>query len=66
MTTQHIVVSREEWLAARMTLLAQERALTQRLDALRAARRQLPWVRNRKVLCLRRPQRALFAWRSVR
>lgn len=42
---QHTVVSREEWLAAREALFLKERALTHRLDALRAERRQLPWVR---------------------
>jgi predicted dithiol-disulfide oxidoreductase (DUF899 family) len=45
MTTEHPVVSREEWLEARKALLAKERALTHALDELRAQRRQLPWVR---------------------
>jgi predicted dithiol-disulfide oxidoreductase (DUF899 family) len=39
------VVSREEWLAARKALLAKEKAMTRELDALRAERRQLPWVK---------------------
>lgn len=39
------VVSREEWLEARKALLARERAMTHELDALRAERRRLPWVR---------------------
>ncbi|ODN69708.1 DUF899 domain-containing protein [Methylobrevis pamukkalensis] len=43
--TTHPVVSREDWLEARKALLARERALTHDLDALRAARRSLPWVR---------------------
>lgn len=42
---QHAIVSRDEWLAARQRLLAKERAMTHALDALRAERRQLPWVR---------------------
>ncbi len=42
---QHPIVSRDEWLQARKTLLARERAMTHELDALRAERRQLPWVR---------------------
>ena len=42
---QHPTVSREEWLVARKALLAKERAITHELDALRAERRQLPWVR---------------------
>lgn len=41
----HPIVSREEWLAARKALLARERAITHDLDALRAERRQMPWVR---------------------
>ena len=41
----HAVVSREEWLEGRRTLLAKERAITHELDALRAERRRLPWVR---------------------
>lgn len=39
------VVSREEWLAARTALLAREKAMTVELDALRAERRRLPWVK---------------------
>jgi predicted dithiol-disulfide oxidoreductase (DUF899 family) len=41
----HEIVSREEWLEARKALLARERDMTHQLDALRAARRALPWVR---------------------
>jgi len=43
------IVSREEWLDARKSLLARERAMTHELDALRAQRRQLPWVRLDKT-----------------
>jgi predicted dithiol-disulfide oxidoreductase (DUF899 family) len=39
------VVSRQEWLDARKTLLAREKAMTRELDALRAERRRLPWVK---------------------
>ncbi len=39
------VVTREEWLRARKALLEKERAMTHQLDALRAERRRLPWVR---------------------
>ena len=42
---QHPIVSREEWLNARKALLVKERAMTHELDALRAERRQLPWVK---------------------
>ena len=41
----HAIVSREEWLTARQALFAKERAMTHELDALRAERRELPWVR---------------------
>jgi predicted dithiol-disulfide oxidoreductase (DUF899 family) len=39
------VVSREQWLEARMRLLAEEKKLTRRRDALNAERRRLPMVR---------------------
>src|ERR1700733_2804198 len=39
------VTSREEWLAARRRLLAQEKELTRARDALNAERRRLPMVR---------------------
>jgi predicted dithiol-disulfide oxidoreductase (DUF899 family) len=39
------IVGRDEWLAARLALLARERAATKEQDALRAARRALPWVK---------------------
>ena len=39
------IVSREEWLAARMKLLAKEKQRTRERDALAAERRQLPWVK---------------------
>lgn len=45
---QHAIVSREEWLIARKALLARELAMTHELDALRAERRQLPWVKIEK------------------
>ena len=45
---QHTIVSQEDWLAARKALFEKERAMTHQLDALRAERRQLPWVRVEK------------------
>ena len=52
----HPVASREEWLAARKALLAKERAMTHQLDALRAERRQLPWVRVEKPYVFEGPE----------
>lgn len=46
--SEHQVVSREEWLAARKALLEREKAFTRERDALSAERRQLPWVRVEK------------------
>lgn len=43
--TTHTTATREEWLAARKALLAKEKAMTRELDALRAERRRMPWVR---------------------
>ncbi len=42
------VVSREQWLAARLRLLAEEKKETRRRDALNAERRRLPMVRIEK------------------
>jgi predicted dithiol-disulfide oxidoreductase (DUF899 family) len=42
--TDHKVGTREEWLAARATLLAQEKELTRRSDELARQRQELPWV----------------------
>lgn len=46
---QHQVVSRHEWLAARLNLLEDEKALTQRSDELVRQRQALPWVRVDKA-----------------
>ncbi|MCJ8519737.1 putative dithiol-disulfide oxidoreductase (DUF899 family) [Pseudorhizobium tarimense] len=45
---QHAVVSREDWLTARKALLDKELEMTHALDALRAERRQMPWVKIEK------------------
>lgn len=42
------IVSREEWLEERRALLAEEKELTRRLDALNERRRTLPWVKVEK------------------
>jgi len=45
---QHPVVSREEWRAARLALLAKEKEETHLRDQVNAARLALPWVRVEK------------------
>ena len=42
---EHKVVSRDEWLAARLGLLKEEKELTRRSDELARRRQELPWVR---------------------
>ena len=42
--TDHPVVSREQWIAAREALLAKEKEFTRQRDRLSEERRQLPWV----------------------
>jgi len=44
----HLVATREEWLAARKALLEREKALTRLGDAVAHERRALPWVRLEK------------------
>ncbi len=44
----HTVVSTEEWLAARKTLLVKEKELTRLRDQLSQERRDLPWVKVEK------------------
>lgn len=46
--TVHTVVSRDEWLAARLALLEKEKQLTRQRDELACERRQLPWVQLEK------------------
>ena len=50
------VVSREEWLAARKRLLAEEKELTRRRDALCAERRRLPMVEIDKEYVFEGPE----------
>lgn len=47
--TTHPIATREEWLAARLELLAAEKALTRHSDTLAAQRQALPWVRVDKA-----------------
>lgn len=46
--TQHKTGTRDEWMAARLGLLAAEKELTRRSDELALQRQQLPWVRVEK------------------
>jgi predicted dithiol-disulfide oxidoreductase (DUF899 family) len=50
------VVSRAKWLAARKELLVKEKEMTRQLDALRAERRTLPWVRVEKTYVFNGPE----------
>ncbi|HJU10077.1 MAG TPA: DUF899 domain-containing protein [Candidatus Binataceae bacterium] len=43
--TRHVTGTREEWLAARVALLKEEKELTRRSDELARRRQELPWVR---------------------
>jgi len=43
--TKHMTGTREEWLAARLELLEEEKELTRRSDELAQRRQGLPWVR---------------------
>jgi predicted dithiol-disulfide oxidoreductase (DUF899 family) len=47
--TKHMTGSREEWLAARLALLKEEKELTRRGDELARRRQELPWVRVDKA-----------------
>ena len=44
-TANHPVVSRDQWLAERKTLLAREKELTRLVDQVARERRALPWLR---------------------
>jgi predicted dithiol-disulfide oxidoreductase (DUF899 family) len=44
----HPIVSQDEWLAARLRLLAKEKEFTRRRDRLSEERRALPWVKVEK------------------
>ncbi len=52
----HPIVSREDWLSARLELLAEEKEFTRRRDRLAAKRRALPWVRVEKEYAFATPQ----------
>ncbi|MFC5374688.1 DUF899 domain-containing protein [Brevundimonas faecalis] len=52
----HEIQSREDWLIARKALFEKELAMTHALDALRAERRELPWVRVDKNYVFQGPE----------
>ena len=54
--TNPMIGTREEWLTARKALLAKEKAMSRELDALRAERRRLPWVKIEKPYVFEGPQ----------
>src|SRR3954462_13568715 len=43
--TKHLTGTRQDWLAARLELLKEEKELTRRSDELARRRQELPWVR---------------------
>jgi predicted dithiol-disulfide oxidoreductase (DUF899 family) len=45
LSSNHKVVSQDEWLAARKAHLSEEKALTRKRDELAQKRRELPWVK---------------------
>jgi predicted dithiol-disulfide oxidoreductase (DUF899 family) len=49
LTTNHPVVSHEEWLAARRALLEKEKAFTRQCDEMSRLQRSLPWERVTKA-----------------
>ena len=55
-TKDHRVVSRDEWIAERKTLLAREKELTALRDQIARERRALPWVRIDKSYVFDTPE----------
>jgi predicted dithiol-disulfide oxidoreductase (DUF899 family) len=55
--TEHEVVGREEWQAARQKLLQREKQHTRLGDELARQRRELPWVAIHKQVPVRRRRR---------
>ena len=54
--TDHPVVTREQWVAARTSLLAREKELSRLRDQVARERRALPWVRIDKVYTFQAPE----------
>jgi predicted dithiol-disulfide oxidoreductase (DUF899 family) len=51
----HKIVTREEWIKARLPLLEQEKALTKHRDLVTAERHRLPWVKVEKKYVFKGP-----------
>ncbi len=64
--TEHEVVSRDEWNAARATLLAREKEHTRLGDELARQRRELPWVRVEKEYSFETDDGTAHAGRALR
>ena len=60
------VVSQAEWLTARKEFLIKEKEFTRLRDQLSAERRELPWVKSRKELYVRRAKWQGNARRTIR
>ena len=54
--SRHRVASRDEWLKARIALLAKEKELTRQRDELSQQRRELPWVKIEKDYVFNSPE----------
>ena len=52
---EHVVVSHDEWLKARVAFLEQEKAFSRARDELTRARRALPWERVDKTYTFEAP-----------
>src|SRR5262245_29392321 len=59
LTMRHQVVSREDWLTARLELLAAEKEFTRQRDALTRRRMAMPWERVEKSYRFQGPRGAL-------
>jgi predicted dithiol-disulfide oxidoreductase (DUF899 family) len=55
-TSEHKVVSRKDWIAARQAFLAKEKEFTHMRDQLNEERRKLPWVKLDKAYTLEGPK----------
>ena len=59
--TKHMTGTRDQWLAARLALLKEEKELTRRSDEVAQRRQELPWVRIDKDVSIRHRRRERLA-----